>query len=60
MGKSCGKHEFFSLGGQYYSLGHPTTKIMIECLATLMPLALSYNLIYSEKNLSRLGNWDIF
>ena len=23
MGKSCGKHKFFSLGGQYYSLGHP-------------------------------------
>ena len=23
MGKSCGKHKFLSLGGQYYSLGHP-------------------------------------
>ena len=23
MGKSCGKHKFFSLGGQYYILGHP-------------------------------------
>ena len=21
MGKSCGLHDFFSLGGQYYSLG---------------------------------------
>ena len=21
MGKSCGQHDFFSLGGQYYSLG---------------------------------------
>ena len=21
MGKSCGQHEFLSLGGQYYSLG---------------------------------------
>ena len=23
MGKSCVKHNFFSLGGQYNSLGHP-------------------------------------
>ena len=24
MGKICGQLEFFSLGGQYYSLGHPS------------------------------------
>ena len=24
MGKSCGQHKIFSLGGQYYSLGHPS------------------------------------
>ena len=23
MGKGCGKHKLFSLGGQCYSLGHP-------------------------------------
>ena len=28
MGKSCGKHNFFSMGGQYYSLGHPIEQIM--------------------------------
>ena len=24
MGKSCGQHDFFSLGGQYYRLGQST------------------------------------
>ena len=26
MGKSCGLHDFFSFGGQYYSLGQSTGK----------------------------------
>ena len=30
MGKSCGKHDLFSLGGQYYSLGQSTA---YACLA---------------------------
>ena len=30
MGKSCGKHKFFSLGGQYYSLGHPSIDITLH------------------------------
>ena len=31
MGKSCGQHDFFSLGGQCYSLGWSTV-VLVEWL----------------------------
>ena len=30
MGKSCGQLDFFSLGGQYYSLGQSTVHVITK------------------------------
>ena len=44
MGKSCGKHKFFSLGGQYYSLGHPNMHAHKE-LIIIRTLDLSFTFV---------------
>ena len=36
MGKSCGQHDFFSLGGQYYSLGQSSIDVaMVQSVLEL-------------------------
>ena len=54
MGKSCGLHDFYSLGGQYYSLGQSNehaTMTFIQIVALYQLLFFQYKNKYSDTSI---------